>query len=58
MGVVSLLSLGNFQSAGIDRDLGDKPMVALLGPHRSTAQRFAVAHQLVEIKNPGVSLNC
>jgi hypothetical protein len=34
VGVVSLLCHSNSQGAGIDRDLGNKTMVALLGLNR------------------------
>ncbi|MCP9842023.1 hypothetical protein KBY93_15570 [Synechococcus sp. J7-Johnson] len=48
MGVVGLLGHGDTQSTGIDRDLGDKTVVAVYGLDRRASQGLAVAHQLVK----------
>ena len=47
MGVVGRLGQGDAKSAGIDRDLGDKPVTAIHDLHCRAPQGFAVTHQLV-----------
>jgi len=45
VGVVSLLGQGDTKRPGIDRELGDKPVTAVLRLHRR-GSGLAVAHQL------------
>ena len=56
VGVIGLLGQSHTKGSGIDRDLGHKVVVALIGQARGAPQGLAVTHQLVQTACPARDL--
>ena len=52
MGVISLLGQSHAEGSGVDSDLSNEPVVAVLRLDRRAPQSLAVTHQLIQIFCP------